>query len=440
MELGTEFFLAWRYFKPKRSAVSVITLISIIGVILGVAVLIVVLAVMTGFTDQLKEKLLETGAHAQIRKPVSYSPTSPGGSSNVFTVEEAEETCEIVRKTGGDAVPVLVSPVLLQVGENFAPKALIAYDPASDPSMRIPLPEAMRSGVMSLRKDEIIISDVIARNYGLSVGSKLLLHSPTHLSRLVVRDKETGKYKVSEDAEMYLPGEYTVTGTYSFDKYDFDKDIMFMGLDEADVLFNLDYGSATHVYVWTEDPFHIDPFINKLRDELMKERSYYQLMTWKEMHSRILGVLAVEKNMQFFLLIFIVLVAAFSIANTLITTVIQKTREIGLLKAMGASSCGVMRIFLLQGFFVGVVGSLGGVLLGYLVILYRMSILHAMRFITGQEIFPKEVYLFRELPAHIIWSDVAVICVISILLCTCGALVPALRAASLDPARALRYE
>ena len=263
---------------------------------------------------------------------------------------------------------------------------------------------------------------------------------PTHLSRLVERDKKTGRYKVSEQAEMYLPGEYTITGTFSFDKYDFDKDIMFMGLDAGDALFNLDFGSATHIYVWTADPFNMDRFTEKLTLSLYKIDPFLQTHTWKDMHSRILGVLAVEKNMQFFLLIFIVLVAAFSIANTLITTVIQKTREIGLLKAMGASSAGVMRIFLLQGFFVGVVGSIGGVLLGWLVVVYRMNILAAMRFISGQEIFPKEVYLFRELPAHIIWSDVAIITLISILLCTCGALLPALRAASLDPAKALRYE
>jgi lipoprotein-releasing system permease protein len=256
----------------------------------------------------------------------------------------------------------------------------------------------------------------------------------------VERDKTTGRYKVSEQAEMYLPGEYTITGTFSFDKYDFDKDIMFMGLDAGDSLFNLDYGSATHIYVWTADPFNMDRFTDKLTLSLYKVDPFLQIHTWKEMHSRILGVLAVEKNMQFFLLIFIVLVAAFSIANTLITTVIQKTREIGLLKAMGTSSAGVMRIFLLQGFFVGVAGSIGGVLLGWLVVVYRMNILAAMRFISGQEIFPKEVYLFRELPAHIIWSDVAIITLISILLCTCGALLPALRAASLDPAKALRYE
>lgn len=440
MEAGTELFLAWRYFKPKRSAVSVITLISIVGVILGVAVLIVVLAVMTGFTDHLKEKLLETGAHAQIRKPVQYTLENPRGTLGVITPEDAETLEPIVSSCGGDAVPVLFSPVLLQVNDNFAPKGVVAYDPASDPHGRIPLASSIRDGRFSLGRNEVIVSDVIARDFGLFPGSKILLHAPSHLARLIERDPATGRYSVSKDAEYYLPVEFKVAGLYSFDKYDFDKDILFVGLDDGDSLFGLDYGAATHLYVWTDDPFRIEDFADRMAPLLRRQQQNFQLQTWKQMHSRILGVLAVEKNMQFFLLIFIVLVAAFSIANTLITTVIQKTREIGLLKAVGMSSCGVMRVFLMQGLFVGIAGSAGGVLLGYLVVTYRMAILGAMRFVSGQEIFPKEIYLFRELPAHIIWSDVAVICVISILLCTFGALVPALRAASLDPAKALRYE
>ena len=99
-----------------------------------------------------------------------------------------------------------------------------------------------------------------------------------------------------------------------------------------------------------------------------------------------------------------------------------------------------MRIFVLQGAFVGILGSAFGVLLGWLVITYRMNILDVMRHVTGMEIFPKQLYLFNELPAHIVWSDVAMIVLISIVLCTCGALIPAFRAAKLDPARALRYE
>lgn len=449
MSFFAELFLAWRYFKPKRSAVSVITLISVIGVILGVAVLIVVLAVMTGFTDKTKEKMLETGSHAQIRKPTMHYSANPRGNAGVFFPEEAENVAELVKVHGGRALPVLLSPVLLQVDEAFNPKVLVAFEPEpakelfglvrdeEDGDEKEPI---VKVGEYSLERGEIGVSQVIAKEFGLKVGSKVLLHSPTRLSRLIERNPATGKYQVAENSEYYLPGEFTVSFIFSFDKYDYDRDFMFLSLDDADQLFGLDYGCATHVYVWVDDPFHIDSFLNRIRGELMKSHPDVSVYSWKQLNSQLLGVLAVEKNMMFFLLVFIVLVAAFSIANTLITTVIQKTKEIGLLKSIGASSFSIMRIFIMQGLFVGLFGTVGGVGLGWLIVHFRMSILSAMRAITGQEIFPKELYMFNELPAHIVWSDVALISVISILLCTCGALVPAIRAAHLDPAKALRYE
>jgi lipoprotein-releasing system permease protein len=166
----------------------------------------------------------------------------------------------------------------------------------------------------------------------------------------------------------------------------------------------------------------------------------YNVLTWKQMNRKFLGVLDVEKNMQFFLLIFIVLVAAFSITNTLITVVVQKTREIGLLKALGARNVSVLYIFLFQGFIVGVLGTIFGTLLGLAVIHWRNNILLFLRKITGQEIFPREYYIFSQLPATVNVHDLLVIAVISILLCTLGGLIPAWRAAKLDPARALRYE
>jgi len=133
-------------------------------------------------------------------------------------------------------------------------------------------------------------------------------------------------------------------------------------------------------------------------------------------------------------------VAAFSIANTLITSVYQKTREIGLLKALGAAPGVVMKIFLLQGLLVGFIGSLAGIILGSTVIALRMNILNTVAGITGQQLFPPEMYYFNELPAHIVPADVAIVAISAIILCTAGAIVPALRAAKLDPARALRYE
>ncbi len=478
MSFLTELFLAWRYFKPKRSAVSVITLISVIGVALGVCVLIVVIAVMTGFTDHLKAKLLETGAHGQLQKGLAKSKEHPDGVMPFFTEKEAGELIANLKEKNGaaNAAAILKSPVLLQVGQSCEPKVLLALVPPEeeqrvkvlgDATKSFPLQEAAEKaqeqlrksagasrdpGKFSLKKREVMISTTLAEEFNLKVGDKIVLHSQNRLMGLVKRD-ERGNIVQNEDAEMYMPRDYKVSGLYTFEKYDFDRNVIFMNLEDACELFALgDYSDeildgpetglcSTHIFLWVDDPFHMAQFNQGVRSDLAgKYHNRILYFSWEDMNRQILGVLAVEKNMMFFLLIFIVLVAAFSITNTLITTVVQKTREIGLLKSMGVSSGAIMRIFVLQGAFVGVLGSAFGVLLGWLVITYRMNILEVMRHVTGMEIFPKQLYLFNELPAHIVWSDVALIVVISIVLCTCGALIPAFRAAKLDPARALRYE
>ena len=472
MSFLTELFLAWRYFKPKRSAVSVITLISVIGVALGVCVLIVVIAVMTGFTDHLKTKLLETGAHGQIQKGLAKSAEHPDGVMPFFTEKEAGELIKDLKEKHGaaNAAAVFKSPVLLQVGQSFEPKVLLALLPPDDERVKtlgdatksFPLQKAVEKaagisrnpGNFSLKKREVIISTSIAEEFNLKVGDKLVLHSQNRLMGLIKQD-ENGNIVQDKNADVYLPLDYTISGLYTFEKYDFDRNVIFMNLEDACDLFAIgDYSDkipdgpvidtglcSTHIFLWVDDPFHMAEFNQSIRSDLNKKYSSKILyFSWEDMNQQILGVLAVEKNMMFFLLIFIVLVAAFSITNTLITTVVQKTREIGLLKSMGVSSGAIMRIFVLQGAFVGLLGSAFGVLLGWLVITYRMNILDVMRHVTGMEIFPKQLYLFNELPAHIVWSDVAMIVLISIVLCTCGALIPAFRAAKLDPARALRYE
>ena len=310
MKIRTEFFLSWKYFKPKRSAVSVITLISVVGVALGVAVLIVVLAVMSGFSDKMREKLLDTTSHAQIR---------PKYRSMV--IDEPERVVKLVKEAGGEALPTVIAPVLLQKNDTFVPKVVIGFDPAQT-SNKLRVDEVVFAGEYSLKRGEVIVSYVIARELGLNIGDKILVHSSTNIAKLFRKGRD-GKIELTKNSELYLPSEFKITGISNFRKYDFDRDFIFMNLDDADELFSLDWGTATAVYVWTDDPFHMDGFMAKMEKSLKDQAPLYFIESWQEINGRILGVLAVEKNMQFFLLVFIVLVAAVSITNTLITQVIQ---------------------------------------------------------------------------------------------------------------------
>ena len=420
--MSTSLLLALKYLKLRRSAVSVITLISVLGVLLGVAVLIIVLAVMTGFTDLMKTKLLETQAHYHIR-------TGFGCINDPSPLLRAAHDC------GTEAAPLVMTPVIVQAGNALDARMIAVGADDDDLRRHLRLDRAIKYGEAAVSGNRAVISTDMAQRWRLRLGDRILLHAPNRLSQLV-RMKPGGGVELNPEASVYLPGEFTRAGVYSFGKYDFDRSVLFIDRADAADFLGLPLGAATQIYGWVKDPFRMQSELKRLRAALPG----YLVTSWQEENRQLLGVLQVEKNMMFFLLVFIVLVAAFSIANTLITSVYQKTREIGILKAVGATDGMVMRVFLWQGLLVGAAGSLLGTALGCTVLYFRNDLLAAIARWTGHDLFPKEFYYFNELPAHIIPEDVLIIVFSSIILCTIGAVIPAIRAARLDPAGALRYD
>jgi lipoprotein-releasing system permease protein len=218
--------------------------------------------------------------------------------------------------------------------------------------------------------------------------------------------------------------------------YEYDIGFVFTSIETARGLYDVEQGVHS-VQVMLDDPLRAAVAAMEIRKKL---GIGYFPRTWMEMHSQIFAALHVEKNMMFFLLAFVALVAAFSITNTLITLTVQKTREIGLLKSLGFGNGGITGIFFWMGLVQGIIGNVLGVGLAMLILKYRNELLMFMSNEFNLELLPAELYQLSRLPSHTTWPDVAIVCGLVLVFCTFAGLVPAMRAAKMEPVDALRYE
>jgi lipoprotein-releasing system permease protein len=236
--------------------------------------------------------------------------------------------------------------------------------------------------------------------------------------------------------EAVLPDDYEVRGIYDVGYYEYNANIVVTSLENAQDLYNLN-DNVHGLMVMLRDPYQA----RRVRLELLAALGPgYNITTWTEENAGILNALLVEKNVMFYLLFFIVLVAALCILSAQITFVVQKTREIGMLKALGASNLQVSGVFLGQSAIIGVLGVISGYGLGMLAITYRNEFLHFMNRLTGFELFPASIYGFGDLPAVVDPHDIIIICGLSFVICIFGGVLPAIRAGRLKPVEALRYE
>jgi lipoprotein-releasing system permease protein len=417
-----EIFLALRYLRPKRTFVSVITLISVVGVLLGVAVLIIVISVMTGFDRQLRDKILGFNAHLTVTRP----------QTTVGNFEELR--ARIARHPGVKAAaPYVIGKVLVKTQPATGnPIVEGPYLRGIDPQYETNITSLATNivvGKFDLEDQGVLVGVELAHRLKIFPGDRLAIYSPQMLERM---EKSRGK----ENQEAILPEEFQVRGIFDVGFFEYNANVIVTSLETARELYELE-DSVHGMMVMLDDAFQVEQIRNELRQLLGPN---YEISTWTEQNSSMLDALVVEKNLMFFLLFFIMIVAAFGIMNSLITFVVQKTREIGVLKAMGATRLQVVSIFLSQSLIVGVIGVSAGFALGMLAIEYRNGFLRLLRKVTGMELFPSSIYFFTELPALIVPRDIIMICGSALVICLLAGLIPAWTAGRLKPVEALRHE
>ncbi|MBX3738176.1 MAG: ABC transporter permease [Candidatus Didemnitutus sp.] len=405
-------YLALKQLFPT-GRVSFFTLISIVGVGLGVALMLVSTSVMGGFGHQIQRMIIDTQGEVQVR------------ARGVLDQRPAAATEEALRKQAGVAsyAPFAAGVVMLEFERRPAFPAITGFDVARMKEV-IPLQKYLISGRLDdLDDDSVILSSILARSLGVRVGDTVSVYSPLMMERL-------------KQNEVLLPREVRVAGIFQIGHQQLDSSTVLCSLRLMQDLYGL--GRTVHGYNVRLKPGADEYTVAAQLNDALPPQAY--ALTWFESNADFQAVLSFERNMIFFLLTFIIVVAAFSITSSLLMSVVRKTREIGLLAAMGGKARDVALCFCAQGLVIGVGGTALGLGLGFALLHWRDNIVQLIaRFTMGQEAFVK-FYQFSSLPAHTAPKDVAIIVIFSLAAATLAGLIPAWRAARLKPVEALRSE
>ena len=426
LSLPYELFVSLRYLKAKRKAafISIITLISTAGVALGVMALIVVLAVMTGFEEDLKDKILDTNAHVVVLG-------TGGGLANYGDVAGRLEKMDGVVA----ATPFIYSQVMLAAGKNVSGVVLRGIDLATDPkvtnikrSIVDGSFDAMGEVAGAPRADSspalpgLVIGKELARNLNLFRGDTVNVISPMG--------------NISPMGMVPKMRQFRVVGIFHTGMFEYDSTLAYVSLPEAQAFLGLG-STATGVQLKVRDIYATRELVKAINRSMGNE---IYARDWMQMNKNILFALKTEKTVMFIILTLIVLVAAFGIASTLFMVVMEKTRDIAILKSMGATGLSIMKIFVLEGLIIGVIGTAVGVVSGLLISLNLQTIVDFVQRVTGFELFSKDIYYLDHFPSQVIPMDVVLVSVTAILISFIATLYPAWQASRLLPAEALRYE
>ncbi len=426
LNLPFELGLALRYLRPKRNFVSMITLLCVLGVTLGVAVLIVVIAVMTGFDRELRQKLIGFNAHLKVG--------TPGAPLEDWeTVMRRVETHEGVR----GAAPFVLGQVLMQTQPDarlMGPQSLAPVVRGIDSGLEGRVSELTNKvvqGGFDLRGSGLLVGSSMADQFNLNIGDRVALYSTKAIDRMLASRNR-------KELEVVPAENFEVRGIFHVGYEQIDANFVAVSLANAQDLFGQGEG-VSGLSVMLDDSSMENTRARQRSLEAMLGEDY-RVISWMDENRDILGALEVEKDAMLIILFFVMVVAAFCIVCSQIAFVIRKTREIGMLKGLGATTGQVVAVFMTQSVMVGGLGVVAGLGAGVGMVAIRNDFLHFMRRFTGRELFPQSIYSFAELPALVLPADLILICGVSLVMCLLAGVVPAWIAASMRPVEALRND
>jgi lipoprotein-releasing system permease protein len=403
--------LALRQLFPTGRRFPFFTVISTVGVALGVTVLIVVMSVMGGFEYQIRHIIVDTEGEVQVvaHGLIADYPALVRTIEGVPGVEAA--------------TPYASDAVMIKLGDKSTFPMLRGLDLGSIEKVTQLRQYVIAGSLDDLDDDSIILSDQLANSIGATLGDTVEVYSPLIINKL------------SADS-VFLPRQVKVVGILRKGHQQLDSSTAYGTLRLAQDLYGL--GSTIHgVDVRLKDGVNEDAAAARINQVLPDN---VRAFSWQDSFSDFLWVVNMERSMIFFLLLFIVVVAAFSVTSSLLISVVRKTREIGLLGAMGASPLQVAACFCAQGLFIGVLGTATGLALGFGALAVRNDVLSWFARVTNREGVFQRFYQFTDLPSHTSGSTVALIIVLTVVISTLAGLLPAWRAARLKPVEALRSE
>ena len=418
MQIPYELILGWRYTRAGRSTrrngfISFISGVSMLGIALGVAALIIVLSVMNGFQKEVRDRMLGVVSHIEV-----FAPQGAALTDVATTLREIKAHPQVV-----GAAPFVGAQALMAHGEDMKGTLVRGIEPKLEPEVT-DLAAALQPQVLAelVSGDfKVVLGGDLARQLGVRRGDKVTLVAPGG--------------QVTPAGVVPRLKQMTVAGTFDSGHYEYDSALVMVHVDDAAKIFRLE--GPTGVRVKLRDLHQA----RAVAQDLVKTLSGDLLVRdWTRQNRNWFAAVQLEKRMMFIILTLIVAVAAFNLVSTLVMTVTDKRADIAILRTLGASPASIMGVFVVQGAMVGVLGTLAGLLLG-LGVAYNIDVIvPALENLLGASFLPRDIYLISRMPSDAQQSDILPVAVMSLVLAFVATLYPSWRASRVNPAEALRYE